>query len=76
MLVMPRDETIRQALASGQTIRRGHGHSVRITAPLALHTAALEQSAALADASPTERKAHRVYAARVTSVQATRLHPS
>lgn len=70
------DETVRQALASGQTIRRGHGYSVRITAPLALHRAALEQSAALADASPTERKAHRVYAARVTAVQATRLHGS
>ncbi|WP_165977889.1 bifunctional DNA primase/polymerase [Nonomuraea diastatica] len=37
--------------------------------PLALHCAALEQSAALADAGPTERKAHRVYAARVTAVQ-------
>ncbi|MFB4294883.1 hypothetical protein ACBI99_45155 [Nonomuraea sp. ATR24] len=69
------DETVRQALASGQTIRSGHGYSVRITAPLALHRAALEQSAALADAGPTERKAHRVYAARVTVVQATRLHP-
>ncbi|MEO3876380.1 recombinase family protein [Nonomuraea sp. B12E4] len=70
------DETVRQALASGQTIRRGHGYSVRITAPLALHRAALKQSAALADASPAERKAHRVFAARVTAVQATRLHPS
>ncbi|GAA2277652.1 hypothetical protein GCM10010149_21370 [Nonomuraea roseoviolacea subsp. roseoviolacea] len=71
------DETVRQALASGQTIRRGRGYSVRITAPLALHRAALEQSAALAEAGPTERKAHRVYAARVTAaVQATRLHPS
>ncbi|MFF0249952.1 recombinase family protein [Streptosporangium sandarakinum] len=70
------DETVRQALASGQTIRRGHGYSVRITAPLALHRAALEQSAALADAGPTARKAHRVYAARVTAVQATRLHLS
>ena len=70
------DETVRQALASGQTIRRGHGYSVRTTAPFALHRAALEQSAALADAGPTERKAHRVYTARVTAVQATRLHES
>ncbi|MFG6200517.1 recombinase family protein [Nonomuraea sp. JJY05] len=70
------DETIRQALASGQTIRRGHGYSIRITAPLPLHRAALEQSAALADAGPTERKAHRVFAARVTAIQAARLHPS
>ncbi|MEU6744396.1 hypothetical protein [Streptosporangium sandarakinum] len=59
-----------------RTIRCGHGYSVRITAPLTLHRAALEQSAALAEAGPTERKAHRVYAARVTAVQATRLHPS
>ncbi|WP_433444990.1 hypothetical protein [Nonomuraea sp. CA-141351] len=65
------DETVRQALASGQAIRRGHGYSVRITAPLALHRAALEQSAAHANAGPTERKAHRVYTARVTAVQAT-----
>ncbi|MEU7748082.1 recombinase family protein [Nonomuraea sp. NPDC049158] len=61
------DEAIRQALASGQTIRRGHGYSVRIVAPLALHCAALEQSAALADGGPAERKARRVYAARVTA---------
>ncbi|WP_246083397.1 hypothetical protein [Nonomuraea diastatica] len=65
------DATIRQALASGRTIRRGHGYSVRITAPLAFHRAVLEQSAALADAGPTERKAHRVFAARVTAVRAT-----
>ncbi|GLW13054.1 hypothetical protein Misp01_81820 [Microtetraspora sp. NBRC 13810] len=62
------DEAVRQALASGQIIRRGHGYSVRLTAPLALHRAALEQSAALADgAGPAERKAHRAYAARVTA---------
>ncbi|MFI7709028.1 hypothetical protein [Nonomuraea sp. NPDC049480] len=61
---------------SSVSIRRGHGYSVRITALLALHRAALELSAALADAGPTERKAHRVYAARVTAVQATRPHPS
>lgn len=35
------DETIRKALASGRTIRRGQGHSLRITAPLELHLAAL-----------------------------------
>ncbi|MEU5866967.1 hypothetical protein ABZ815_37720 [Nonomuraea sp. NPDC047529] len=70
------DETVRQALASGRTIRRGRGYSVRITAPLTRHRAALEQSAALAEASPTERKAYRVYAARVTAVLVIRLHPS
>ncbi|GAA2881860.1 hypothetical protein GCM10010517_44960 [Streptosporangium fragile] len=62
-------ETVRQTLASGQTIRRGHGYSIRIAAPLALHRAALEQSAALADAGPAEHKAHRVYAARVTAAR-------
>jgi putative DNA-invertase from lambdoid prophage Rac len=49
------DEPIRQALASGQTIRRGHGYWVRITAPLALHCAAQEQNAALADAGVARR---------------------
>ncbi|MFJ4378103.1 hypothetical protein ACIP28_07665 [Streptomyces albidoflavus] len=64
------DETVRTALASGRTIRRGQGHSLRITAPLELHRAALQQAAALAAdaAGPAERKAHRVYAARLTAV--------
>ncbi|WP_433381404.1 recombinase family protein [Streptosporangium sp. CA-115845] len=62
------NEAVRQALASGQIIRRGHGYSVRLAAPLALHRAALEQSATLADgAGPAERKAHRAYAARITA---------
>lgn len=34
------DETVRQTLAAGRTIRRGQGHSLRITAPLELHRAA------------------------------------
>ncbi|MFG2848613.1 hypothetical protein ACGF12_36460 [Kitasatospora sp. NPDC048296] len=29
------DETVRQALATGRTIRRGQGHSLRIAAPAA-----------------------------------------
>jgi putative DNA-invertase from lambdoid prophage Rac len=63
------DEAVRHAIDSGRTIRRGQGHTLRVTAPLALHRAALEQSAALAasSAGPAERKAHRVYAARITS---------
>ncbi|MFE3502977.1 recombinase family protein [Kitasatospora sp. NPDC059160] len=63
------DETVRSALASGRTIRRGQGHLVRLAAPLALHQAALQQAADLADeaASPAGRKAHRVYAARITT---------
>ncbi|MFC7585813.1 hypothetical protein ACFQYP_20255 [Nonomuraea antimicrobica] len=63
------DEGVCQALASGQTIRRGHSCSVRIAAPLAFDCAALEQSAALAGSSPAARKAHRMYAARVTATQ-------
>jgi DNA invertase Pin-like site-specific DNA recombinase len=63
------DDAVRQAIAAGQTIRRGQGHSVRLTAPLALHRAALQQSAALAEptAGPAARKAHRAYATRVTT---------
>jgi putative DNA-invertase from lambdoid prophage Rac len=65
------DETVRRALASGRTIRRGQGRSLRITAPLELHRAALQQSAALAadTAGPAERKAHRVYATRITAAE-------
>jgi putative DNA-invertase from lambdoid prophage Rac len=63
------DETVRTALASGRTIRHGQDHSLRITAPLELHRTALQQAAALATdaASPAERKAHRVYATRITA---------
>ncbi|MET7465062.1 recombinase family protein [Nonomuraea sp. NPDC005501] len=69
------DEVVRLALVSGRNIRRGPGYSVRIVAPLALHRAMLEQSAATADsAGPAERKAHRVYAARVAAVEATQPH--
>ncbi|WP_165977892.1 recombinase family protein [Nonomuraea diastatica] len=65
------DDAVRRALAAGRTIRRGQGHSVRLTAPLALHRAALLQSAPLAapDAGPAERKAHRVYATRITTAE-------
>lgn len=65
------DETVRQALATGRTIRRGQGHSIRLAAPLELHRAALRQSTALAadTASPAERKAHRVYATRITAAE-------
>jgi putative DNA-invertase from lambdoid prophage Rac len=63
------DDAIRQAIAAGQTIRRGQGHSVRLTAPLALHQAALQQSAALAEptAGPAARKAYRAYTTRITA---------
>ncbi|MFJ1933388.1 hypothetical protein ACIOGZ_12120 [Kitasatospora sp. NPDC088160] len=65
------DETVRQTLASGRTIRRGQGHSLRITAPLNLHRTAPQQSAALAadTAGPAERKAYRVYATRIAAAE-------
>ncbi|MEU4411327.1 hypothetical protein AB0F88_43075 [Streptosporangium sp. NPDC023963] len=67
------DGPVRQALITGQIIRRGQGHSVRLAAPLALHRAALEQSVALVDGTdPAARKAYRVYAARITAVKAPR----
>jgi hypothetical protein len=54
---------------NGTTI--GQGNSLRITAPLELHRAALQQSAALAadTAWPAERKAHRVYATRIAAAE-------
>ncbi|WP_165975431.1 hypothetical protein [Actinomadura rubrisoli] len=45
-------------------IRRSQGHSVRLTAPLALHRAALQQNTA----GPAARKAHRVHATRITAM--------
>jgi putative DNA-invertase from lambdoid prophage Rac len=65
------DDTVRQGLAAARTIRRGQGHSGRLTAPLTLHRAALHQSATLAapGAGPAERKAHRVYATRITTAE-------
>ncbi|MFF4761805.1 recombinase family protein [Streptomyces sp. NPDC001292] len=61
---------IRDALRGGRTIRRGQGHSVRVTAPLVLHQATLKQCAALAadGSAPAGRKAHRTYADRIAAV--------
>ncbi|WP_322779455.1 recombinase family protein [Frankia sp. Cas4] len=63
------DDGIREALREGQIIRRGRGYSVRVTAALTLHRAALAQCAALAGdgASPAGRKAYRAYADRITT---------
>ncbi|MEV0666245.1 hypothetical protein ACIBI3_19805 [Actinomadura luteofluorescens] len=68
------DDTIRQVLIRGRIIRRGKGYSIRLTKPLELHHTALHQSAALAaeGAGPAERKAHRVYATRITAAQQQR----
>lgn len=65
------DTAIREALQNGQTIRRGQGYSVRVTATLSLHQTALQQCADLADTSPAGRKAHRIYTDRVTTAEAT-----
>ncbi|MFJ2202814.1 recombinase family protein [Streptomyces violaceusniger] len=67
------DAAVHEALHSGRTIRRGQGHSVRVTAPLALHQATLQQCAALAGDGSTSagRKAYRTYADRITSVTRT-----
>lgn len=63
------DAEVQAALHGGQTVRRGQGHSVRLSAAVGLHRAALEQSAALAAAGPADRKAHRVYAARIAAAE-------
>jgi DNA invertase Pin-like site-specific DNA recombinase len=62
------EDAVRQALQDGQTIRRGQGYSVRVTAPLSVHLAMVEQSAAALMQSPAGRKAHRIHSDRVTSV--------
>ncbi len=55
-----------------RAIRCGQSYSVRITAPLALHQAALTQCAALADdgAAPAQRKAYRACVDRIAAVSA------
>ncbi|MFF5264579.1 hypothetical protein ACFY4C_37125 [Actinomadura viridis] len=47
------------------------GYSIRLTVPLELHHAALQQSAALAaeGAGPAERKAYRVNATRIQAAE-------
>jgi len=60
---------IREALRDGRTIRRGQGYSVRVTAPIALHQATLNQCADLIGdgSTPAGRKAYRAYADRITA---------
>ncbi|MFZ3475447.1 recombinase family protein [Streptomyces sp. 2.9] len=60
---------VRIALADGQTIRRGQGYSVRVTAPLSVHRVMIEESATALMQSPAGRKAHRLHSDRVTSVR-------
>ncbi|WP_073747475.1 recombinase family protein [Streptomyces sp. CB02115] len=70
-LVDVADEPVRQALAAGQTIRRGQGYSVRVTAPVSVHAAMVEHTATALMQSPAGRKAHRIHSDRVTSVRIT-----
>ncbi len=65
------DDAVRQALAAGQTIRRGQGYSVRVTAPASVHAAMIEHSATALMQSPAGRKAHRIHSDRVTSARFT-----
>ncbi|MFL4496507.1 recombinase family protein [Streptomyces sp. VTCC 41912] len=70
-LVDVADDAVRQALDAGQTIRRGQGYLVRVTAPVSVHAAMVEHSAAALVQSPAGRKAHRIHSDRVTSAQIT-----
>ncbi|MER6318929.1 recombinase family protein [Streptomyces sp. NPDC001581] len=70
-LVDVADDAVRQALAAGQTIRRGQGYSVRVTAPVSVHVAMIEHSATALMQSPAGRKAHRIHSDRVTSLRIT-----
>jgi len=63
------DAEVRAALDDGHIVRRGQGHSVRLSAPATLHRNLLAQSGGLADAGPAERKAYRVYAARIATAE-------
>ena len=67
------DAGVREALRGGRSIRRGQGYSVRVTAPLTLHQAALQQCAALdgEGSTPAGRKAHRAYADRIAGAART-----
>ncbi|MGW2586642.1 recombinase family protein [Streptomyces virginiae] len=67
------DASVHEALRGGRTVRRGQGYSVRVTAPLALHQAVLQQGAALAGegGTPAGRKAYRAYADRIAGAMRT-----
>ncbi|MFJ2589717.1 hypothetical protein [Streptomyces sp. NPDC087538] len=68
-LVDVADDAVCQALDAGQTIRRGQGYSVRVTAPVSVHVAMVEHSAAGLMQSPAGRKAHRIHSDRVTATR-------
>ncbi|MFK3734660.1 recombinase family protein [Streptomyces sp. NPDC088090] len=60
------DVSIRYSLAAGQSVRRGQGYSVRVTAPADVHQAMVAASAGLMK-SPAGRKARRIHTGRVTT---------
>ncbi|MFE0779077.1 resolvase [Streptomyces sp. NPDC058861] len=67
------DTAVRDPLAAGHTIRRGQDYSVRVTAALSVHRAALDLCRELGaeGASPAGRKAYRVYADRLATTSTT-----
>ncbi|MFJ7345775.1 recombinase family protein [Streptomyces sp. NPDC101110] len=68
-LLTGEDAKIRESLRDGRTIRRGQGYSVRVTAPLSLHQAMIEQSSDALMQSPAGRKAHRLHSNRVLALR-------
>ncbi|MEU2380333.1 recombinase family protein [Streptomyces misionensis] len=66
------DDAVREALRGGQRIRRGQGYLVRATAPVSVHLAMIEHSAAALMQTPAGRKAHRIHSDRVSAAQANR----
>ncbi|MDT9686419.1 recombinase family protein [Streptomyces sp. TRM76323] len=68
-LVDVADDAVRQALDAGQTIRRGQGYSVRVTAPVSVHLAMIEHSVTTLMQSPAGRKAHRIHQSRVDAAE-------
>jgi putative DNA-invertase from lambdoid prophage Rac len=65
------DEDTRRTLGSGRIIRRGQGYTLRLTAPASVHRTLLDRCAPLsgADATPADRKAHRIYSDRLHTTQ-------
>ncbi|MFI5526863.1 recombinase family protein [Streptomyces platensis] len=74
-LLVAADDAVRQALTAGQTIRRGQGYSVRVTTPVSVHIAMIDQSATALMQTPAGRKAHRIHEKRVTSARLDRRPP-
>ncbi|MEU4206127.1 recombinase family protein [Streptomyces sp. NPDC026294] len=64
------DEAERAAIADGETVRRGQGYTLRITAVPAIHRQLLDRCQPLngTAAVPAQRKARREYASRVNAL--------